>query len=60
MSGAWGIGPLDEAAAGLARAGFWVLAVAGSNAKLAGRLQAVAASGATSASPSASPTACPS
>ena len=43
MSGAWGIGPLDEAAAGLARAGYWVLAVAGSNARLARRLQAVAA-----------------
>ena len=34
MSGAWGIGPLDQAAAGLAQAGFWVLAVAGNNAKL--------------------------
>lgn len=42
MSGAWGIGPLDEAAAGLARAGYWVLAVAGNNAKLAARLQSVA------------------
>lgn len=42
MSGAWGIGPLDEAAAGLARAGYCVLAVAGSNAKLANRLRAVA------------------
>jgi UDP-N-acetylglucosamine:LPS N-acetylglucosamine transferase len=43
MSGAWGIGPLDEAARGLADAGFWVLAVAGSNAKLARRLETVAA-----------------
>jgi UDP-N-acetylglucosamine:LPS N-acetylglucosamine transferase len=31
MSGAWGLGPLDEAAAALADDGIWVLAVAGTN-----------------------------
>ncbi|MCU4184526.1 hypothetical protein K6U06_09145 [Acidiferrimicrobium sp. IK] len=34
MSGAWGLGPLDEAAAALADDGIWVLAVAGSNARM--------------------------
>jgi UDP-N-acetylglucosamine:LPS N-acetylglucosamine transferase len=43
MSGAWGIGPLDEVARVLAQAGFWVLAVGGTNERLARRLAAVAA-----------------
>jgi processive 1,2-diacylglycerol beta-glucosyltransferase len=43
MSGAWGLGPLDEVARSLGRAGYWVLAVGGTNAKLATRLGAVAA-----------------
>jgi UDP-N-acetylglucosamine:LPS N-acetylglucosamine transferase len=43
MSGAWGIGPLDEVARALAEAGFWVLAVGGANQRLARRLAAVAA-----------------
>ncbi len=43
MSGAWGIGPLDEMARSLAGAGFWVLAVGGTNERLARRLAAVAA-----------------
>jgi UDP-N-acetylglucosamine:LPS N-acetylglucosamine transferase len=43
MSGAWGIGPVADCAAALARAGVWVLAVAGSNRELAARLDAVAA-----------------
>ncbi len=42
MSGAWGIGPLAECAAGLARAGIWVLAVGGSNEQLGHRLRAIA------------------
>ena len=42
MSGAWGLGPLVEAAAALAAAGVWVLAVAGRNARLAARLAALA------------------
>jgi processive 1,2-diacylglycerol beta-glucosyltransferase len=42
MAGAWGLGPLDEAAAGLARAGMSVLAVAGNNQKLRKKLEAVA------------------
>jgi len=42
MSGAWGLGPLDEAAAALARDGSWVLAVAGTNATMARRLQELA------------------
>jgi UDP-N-acetylglucosamine:LPS N-acetylglucosamine transferase len=41
MSGAWGIGPLDETAKALAKSGAWVLAVGGSNADLTGRLLAV-------------------
>jgi processive 1,2-diacylglycerol beta-glucosyltransferase len=40
MSGAWGIGPLAQAAAALADAGVQVLAVAGRNARLAARLRA--------------------
>jgi len=43
MSGAWGMGPLDEAADALAAAGYWVFAVGGINKKLARRLEAVAA-----------------
>ncbi len=43
MSGAWGIGPLDEAAEALAAEGHTVLAVAGTNAELERRLRAVAA-----------------
>ena len=43
MSGAWGIGPLDGVARALGRAGYWVLAVGGSNTRLVGRLRAVAA-----------------
>jgi processive 1,2-diacylglycerol beta-glucosyltransferase len=43
MSGAWGLGPLAEAATALADAGVQVLAVAGRNARLEGRLAAAAA-----------------
>jgi processive 1,2-diacylglycerol beta-glucosyltransferase len=42
MSGAWGLGPLAEAAAALADAGVNVLAVAGRNARLESRLRAAA------------------
>jgi processive 1,2-diacylglycerol beta-glucosyltransferase len=42
MSGAWGLGPLAQAAAALADAGVQVLAVAGHNARLEGRLRAAA------------------
>jgi processive 1,2-diacylglycerol beta-glucosyltransferase len=42
MSGAWGIGPVAEAAEALGNAGVLVLAVAGRNARLACKLQAVA------------------
>ncbi|MGP7996450.1 MAG: MGDG synthase family glycosyltransferase [Streptosporangiaceae bacterium] len=42
MSGAWGLGPVSEAAAGLAAAGFEVLAVAGRNERLERRLRAAA------------------
>jgi processive 1,2-diacylglycerol beta-glucosyltransferase len=42
MSGAWGIGPVAQAAEALGNAGVHVLAVAGRNASLAGKLQAVA------------------
>jgi hypothetical protein len=42
MSGAWGLGPLAQAAAALADAGVQVLAVAGRNARLESRLRAVA------------------
>lgn len=41
MSGAWGIGPLAETAAALARAGIQVLAVAGRNRRLETRLRSV-------------------
>jgi len=43
MSGAWGLGPLAEAATALADGGVQVLAVAGRNAKLESRLAAAAA-----------------
>jgi len=43
MAGAWGLGPLAEAADALAAAGVSVLAVAGRNEKLAARLREVAA-----------------
>jgi UDP-N-acetylglucosamine:LPS N-acetylglucosamine transferase len=42
MSGAWGLGPLAEAAAELADAGVQVLAVAGRNARMENRLRAAA------------------
>src|SRR6516162_2079830 len=42
MSGAWGLGPIAQAAAALADAGVQVLAVAGRNAKLENRLRAAA------------------
>lgn len=42
MSGAWGLGPLADAAAALADAGVQVLAVAGRNARLQSRLAAAA------------------
>ncbi len=42
MSGAWGLGPLDEVARALAVEGWWVLAVSGTNESLAARLAAVA------------------
>jgi len=42
ISGAWGIGPLDEVAASLAASGIWVLAVAGTNARLVARLERLA------------------
>jgi UDP-N-acetylglucosamine:LPS N-acetylglucosamine transferase len=43
MSGAWGLGPLEQVALALAQAGFWVLAVGGVNERLSRRLAAVAA-----------------
>jgi len=43
MSGAWGLGPIAEAAEGLASSGIFVLAVAGRNEKLERRLRAAAA-----------------
>jgi processive 1,2-diacylglycerol beta-glucosyltransferase len=43
MSGAWGLGPVAEAAEALGDAGVHVLAVAGRNAKLAAKLRAAAA-----------------
>jgi UDP-N-acetylglucosamine:LPS N-acetylglucosamine transferase len=43
MSGAWGLGPLDEVAAALAADGVWVLAVAGSNTRLEHKLRDLAA-----------------
>jgi UDP-N-acetylglucosamine:LPS N-acetylglucosamine transferase len=42
MAGAWGMGPLDEVARALSRAGYWVLAVGGTNGRMVGRLRAVA------------------
>lgn len=42
MAGGWGLGPLAETAEALASAGYWVLAVAGSNENLHARLRAVA------------------
>jgi UDP-N-acetylglucosamine:LPS N-acetylglucosamine transferase len=42
MSGAWGIGPVAEAAEALGNSGVHVLAVAGRNARLARKLQSVA------------------
>ena len=42
MSGAWGLGPLDDIARALASEGWWVLAVSGSNESLHARLAAVA------------------
>jgi processive 1,2-diacylglycerol beta-glucosyltransferase len=42
MAGGWGLGPLDQTAEALARAGYWVLAVAGGNASLYERLRNVA------------------
>jgi len=42
MSGAWGLGPIAQAAAALADAGVQVLAVAGRNARLENRLRAAA------------------
>lgn len=42
MSGAWGVGPVAECAAALARRGISVLAVAGANAKLEQMLREVA------------------
>jgi UDP-N-acetylglucosamine:LPS N-acetylglucosamine transferase len=42
LGGAWGTAPLDTVAAALARAGFGVIAVAGTNAALRARLDALA------------------
>jgi UDP-N-acetylglucosamine:LPS N-acetylglucosamine transferase len=42
MSGAWGLGPLDEAATALAADGIWVLAVAGTNARMESALRHLA------------------
>lgn len=44
MSGAWGLGPLDEAAAALAADGVYVLAVAGTNQRMEAKLRSLAAS----------------
>ena len=41
MGGGWGLGPVEDAARALTDAGVHVLAVAGHNRRLAGRLQAV-------------------
>lgn len=41
MGGGWGLGPVEHAARALAEAGVHVLAVAGHNRQLAGRLQAL-------------------
>ena len=42
MSGAWGVGPVAACAEALAGNGMWVLAVAGSNVRLARQLQSLA------------------
>jgi processive 1,2-diacylglycerol beta-glucosyltransferase len=42
MSGAWGLGPLDEAAAALAADGVYVLAVAGTNRRMEAKLRSLA------------------
>lgn len=42
MSGAWGLGPLDDVARALAEAGIWCLAVAGTNAALRHALERLA------------------
>jgi processive 1,2-diacylglycerol beta-glucosyltransferase len=42
MSGAWGLGPLDQAAEALADDGLWVLAVAGTNAAMEATLRSLA------------------
>lgn len=42
MAGGWGLGPLAETAEALARAGYWVIAVAGANQRLHDRLEAAA------------------
>ena len=42
MSGAWGIGPLDEIARALASEGWWALVVCGTNERLAARMARVA------------------
>ena len=44
MSGAWGLGPIEDVASRLARAGLFVLAVAGRNRKLERKLGALAES----------------
>jgi processive 1,2-diacylglycerol beta-glucosyltransferase len=44
MGGGWGLGPVEGAARALAAAGVHVLAVAGHNARLAARLESLAAS----------------
>ncbi|GAC1317339.1 MAG: glycosyltransferase [Acidimicrobiales bacterium] len=43
MSGAWGIGPLDDVTRSLAAEGYWVLVVCGNNARLATKVASVAA-----------------
>jgi UDP-N-acetylglucosamine:LPS N-acetylglucosamine transferase len=42
MSGAWGLGPLDEASRALAEDGIWVLAVAGKNSAMEATLRDLA------------------
>ena len=42
MSGAWGLGPLDEAAAALAADGIYVLAVAGTNRRMEAKIRNLA------------------
>jgi UDP-N-acetylglucosamine:LPS N-acetylglucosamine transferase len=43
MSGAWGIGPLDDVADALVRAGYFVLVVAGRNERMRARVERLAA-----------------